>query len=305
MFASLASAARRFLSPRKSAASPAPVARPAVERLEEREQMSVTYHGGGVLTHVKVEAVYLGDYWTKTPAGRSLAQSMDRFLSYVTHSSYMTMLGEYGVGTGSYARNDFVAQHFAAGSVVSDASLRGLITREISARRLDAKTNESLYFVFTPPGVHVRDRDGHLDSDRRYGFGGYHDDDGRGLYYSPVLVPGGGQSASAALPGLTVVSSHELAEAVTDPRVSTRPSWYDDGKLVEIADLAESAPSGRLNGYVVAPVWSQKYRRVVYPAGSTVLRRAAAAPQDAGTAALPVNAAARADAAFLARGRFA
>src|SRR5690242_8001964 len=81
--------------------------RPEIERLEAREVMSVTLHGGPVIPHVQAQSVYYGQAWT-APANQTNANQLDGFLTYITGSSYMTQLGEYGVGTGTFGKRDMV-----------------------------------------------------------------------------------------------------------------------------------------------------------------------------------------------------
>jgi hypothetical protein len=43
-------------------------ARPSLEGLEDRDLMSVTPHGGAILPHVEVQALYYGSNWNNDPA---------------------------------------------------------------------------------------------------------------------------------------------------------------------------------------------------------------------------------------------
>src|SRR5207248_11380131 len=75
--------------------------------------------------------------------------------------------------------------------------------------------------------------------------------------------PGGAAHNSslgtAAIDQLTAVSSHELAEAVTDPDVDFgRLGWYDP-RRGEIGDITENNPNAlvRLDGFLVQEVADQ------------------------------------------------
>src|SRR5205085_2632356 len=73
-----------------------------VEPLEDRIVPTITYHGGALLHHVEVQAVYLGSDWTRAsylPQTRSL----DNFVKTLVSGSYMDSLtaAGYGVGRGS------------------------------------------------------------------------------------------------------------------------------------------------------------------------------------------------------------
>src|SRR5262249_19603986 len=77
------------------------------------------------------------------------------------------------------------------------------------------------------------------------------------IRYAVIAYPGGtaGNSSlgTSAVDQLTAVSSHELAEAVTDPDLNyARLGWYDPVRG-EIGDITEDDPRAlvRLNGYLV------------------------------------------------------
>ena len=83
---------------------------------------------------------------------------------------------------------------------------------------------------------------------------------GAAVRYAVVAYPGGAVHNSslgtAPFDQLTAVTSHELAEAVTDPDVNYRTlGWYDPQKG-EIGDITESNPAAlvRLDGYLVQEV---------------------------------------------------
>src|SRR5262249_42214894 len=115
-----------------------------------------------------------------------------------------------------------------------------------------------LYVVYTPPNIHVQAPWG----DSIHDFLGYHSS-----FYFPflgtinyaVVVH---QTGNAALQGydafqqFTKVSSHELAEAVTDPNVGG--GWWDS-QGNEIGDLCNSfADIVAFNGYTVQKEWSNQ-----------------------------------------------
>jgi hypothetical protein len=91
-------------------------------------------------------------------------------------------------------------------------------------------------------------------------FGG-HDAAGHALdiHYAVIAYPGtpnptaGSQGFATNLDQLTAVSSHELAEAVTDPNVNYKQlGWYDDQLNGEIGDLTRKTIE--LNGFLVQEV---------------------------------------------------
>src|SRR5262249_3980811 len=110
-------------------------------------------------------------------------------------------------------------------------------------------------------------------------FLGYHgafagrDASGRGadVRYAVITYPGGAVGNASirslsAVQQLTEVSSHELAEAITDPDVNyKRLGWYDD-RLGEIGDIV-NGQFVTLNGYVVQKE-AGKNDQALSPAGS-------------------------------------
>jgi hypothetical protein len=114
--------------------------------------------------------------------------------------------------------------------------------------------------VYLPPGVSI-------------GPGGYHEDQWR-----ETLQPNGqivlhdfNFAAITWAPGElgnTFTASHELAEAVTDPRVGF--GWFNDaawqrGKFGEVADFADDAQPAHLNGYTVTQLYSDRNGGLVRP----------------------------------------
>jgi len=81
-----------------------------LEALEDRLVMSVTNHGGSILPHVEVNAVFYGSAWATDPTGT--APSAEAYLKgslpAILNSPFMDLLGKagYGVGRGSASAND-------------------------------------------------------------------------------------------------------------------------------------------------------------------------------------------------------
>src|SRR5437879_9177940 len=74
-------------------------ARLQLEGLEERQVMSVTYHGGATLPNVEVQGVYYGDDWSDNSTLYSQTGHLEGFLGNIVQSPYMDMLNaDYGVG---------------------------------------------------------------------------------------------------------------------------------------------------------------------------------------------------------------
>jgi hypothetical protein len=301
-------------------------ARPTLETLERRDLLTVPYvhpHGGMVLTHVQVETVYLGSDWQNSAALQQDAQKLNQYLQYLTNSSYMDLLGEYYedlpfvgrvyVGRGSYIGQDYTSDslpRLSSGYVINDAhssdstqgpqgAIENDLAREILNKRVAWPNDwETLYVVYLPPGVgtyfnQANDAVGYhgsffLQTGTNQGLR-----TGDNVNYAVIPYPGQGNAPVSPnltnpFDGQTAVTSHELAEAVTDPyqfvlwpdtmtgfRGGIEGGWYQDPnssfpKGGEIGDFAEGY-FVKLCGYVVQDEWSASHTAIYQPSGATPL----------------------------------
>jgi hypothetical protein len=233
---------------------PAP---PMLEQLEDRQLLSVTLHSpyAPMLANVEVDPIFYGSQWYTDPQLQAQANQLDGFLNFITQSSYMDMLSEYStnyyqIGRGSLENGMFITDQLPG--QISDGQIQNMIDYVLHANWLAPPDGNRLYFVFTAPGVSVA-RGGEIGPGPG-GFLGYHDsfsDAQFGTAYYAVVT-------YTAIPGfnafqtMTECSSHELAEAVTDPDLQT--GWFDGDASHEIGDLANLV-LGVQNGYVVQAEW--------------------------------------------------
>jgi hypothetical protein len=242
-------------------------ARLAVEMLESRRLLSVTFHGGPLLDHVQVQTVYDGPAWGSTATLQDQANQLDQFVTYLVDSPYMDVLHQYNVGHGTFVNHDIVAAGPVAGSTVDDTQIQQTLAAEIKAGNLHAPNGETLYIVYTPPRVVVTD--GVTDS--VHDFAGYHsaftDASGQTIYYAVIANPIGNSPDQFlnVFQQLTDTTSHELVEGATDP--DTLTGWFDGtaGNQGEIGDLA-NGQYGEINGYTVTFVWSNANNAAILPA---------------------------------------
>ncbi len=210
----------------------------------------------------------------------------------------MDILSEYYTTGPTFDPTHVVRGHFVGGWIanantgaqVTDQSIRDYLVGSLNNHALPSLDNfENLWVVFTPPGVGV--------DQATNGILGYHSwlynpqgaPDSQVEYvihYAVIPYPGGG---NGMVPGLTdpfqtqtVVLSHELSEAVTDPDgiwgssgIQQGSGWHGTSPHTEIGDLAEGY-YGLFNGYVVQAEWSNANNNVVLPAGSTWLTQGGA-----------------------------
>jgi hypothetical protein len=242
---------------------PVSVVAAQVEQLESRALLTVTYHGGALLPHVEAQAVYLGSDWQNNSSLQTQTGQVDTYLATLVNSPYMDMMTNAGYnvgrGTASAGSVDNIALNKTTG--ITDAQIQADIQAMITAGKLQAPDANRLYVVYVEPGVVV-----HLGSDAsNTTFLGYHgafagknaSGTAIDIHYAVIPYPGApnfsasSQGFASNFDEMTAVTSHELAEAVTDPNVNYKAlGWYDDQLNGEIGDLAEGNYAN-LSGYVV------------------------------------------------------
>ena len=134
---------------------------------------------------------------------------------------------------------------------VTDAQVQAALQGWIAVNQVPATTSNTLYFIFLPPGV-VSEL-GSAQSCVAGGYCGYHNEVGA-VYYAviPFVNCNGCTFPGQFLDTLTEVSSHELAEAITDPALN---AWFDPATGDEIGDIC-NRQTVRLGGYLVQTEWS-------------------------------------------------
>jgi hypothetical protein len=254
-------------------------AKPGIETLEDRNLMAVTYHGGALLPNVEVQALYYGSDWTYNSTYYNQAAYLDGFLNNVVHGPYMDMLGKagYGVGHGSFTSGRFDGVNIDKTKFLTDGQLRTDLQTWISAGLLSTPDANRLYVLFVEDNVAVSN--GSETSQKN--FLGYHGafagKDALGhaadIHYAVIPYPGGSigngsLSWLSTLGTLTEVTSHELAEAVTDPNVNYKSlGWYDTTNNGEVGDIVVGQ-TVFLDGYAVQRI-ADKNDQAMTPAGAT------------------------------------
>ena len=249
------SPASRILSrkPPKRGGRPAATVRPRLELLEDRVVPALMYHGGPILSSVQAQAVYLGSGWSASPIPTS---QFDAFLGTTVKGAtpYLKMLnadGFYGV-TGSGSTLAGVADNVVVSSDLTDAAIQTDLSTAIAGgvSGLQQPGANTLYFVFVQPGTVVDFGNGQTSVNT---FLAYHSSflyNGGEVAYAVVPYHGSAGNAQDlwlnSFDSMTVASSHELAEAITDP---TGYGWYDRSGN-EIGDIVNGS-TVYLNGYAV------------------------------------------------------
>jgi len=215
----------------------------------------LTYRGGSLLASVQVFTFFWGDGWQAEPQA-GLMQQIMQFFDYVVKSPLIDQLGEYGaagnkIGYGADLGATPVAA--ALGPSIDDSAIQAFIQQEIATNQaVPQPTPNSLYFVFTPPGIAIS-----LDgSSSCTTFCGYHNDIEGQIFYAVMPYPdcAGCTGSLSVLDAITSTTSHELCEAITDPIPGQ--GWYDDNNG-EIGDIC-AWQTKQLGDYVVQLEWSNR-----------------------------------------------
>jgi hypothetical protein len=212
----------------------------------------LTYRGGPLLTAVEVFTIFWGPDWQQS----SLVDAVNGFFDFVLGSSLMDQLTEYSVpgqqiGHGTRIGTLTVTSP-APPTSLPDADIQTFVEQQVSAGAAPRPAQNTLYFVFLPSGVTVS-----LGGDSSCStFCGYHDATAEQLHYAVMPYPdcSGCEGGLTLEDALTVTSSHELCEAVTDPVPGQ--GWYDDSNG-EIGDIC-AWQTKQLDGYTVQLEWSNR-----------------------------------------------
>jgi hypothetical protein len=236
-------------------AAPAPDAAPDAGPFVEAPHGSVPQvesAGGAVLATPKVVPIFFtGDSTMQT--------SMEPFLQMLVGSSYWTTTtSEYGVGALQVEPTIVTTDT----PPTTDDALQTWLQSQLDGTHAGWTYDpQTIYAVYLPDGVSLSTPFG----DSCKAFGGYHDETmgagGKIVYALMPRCPGG-------LDSLTVVTSHELIEAATDPHPETDGAYQllDQDHLVweyapggELGDMCEyvgMAEQKLVGDYLVQRTWS-------------------------------------------------
>ncbi len=179
----------------------------------------LTYRNGPILSSVEVFTVFWGAAWQQSPQS-DLANNLNQFFDFILTSALLDQLAEYNVqgmppiGHGKRTGTVTITAPQLRHSV-SDHAIQHMLQQEISTNSsFPQPTQNTLYFVYLPPGVKVVQGGGASCQV----FCGYHNDINGQIFYAVMPYPGcpGCTGNLQAFNALTSTSSHELSEAITD-----------------------------------------------------------------------------------------
>ncbi len=257
----------------------------------------LSYYGGPVISNIHVVVVLWGPGVSPT-----VTNQIGDFYQAITKSTYYDLLSEYatnltpaGGGTGTnqaIGRGDYGGSYTISPSVcasspctLQDSQIESELLSQIGAGnlptpQLDASGNvNTVYMTYFPYGVTIVEQG--ESSCQAGGFCAYHGTttntlNSKHLLYGvlPDFGPGsacyGGCGAGTEFENITSVSSHEMAEAATDPdvgiarQVGSTLAWYDanrndkdgGGEIGDICTAEQAQVSAGGSTYTIQKLWS-------------------------------------------------
>jgi len=242
----------------------------APSQAHPRAASTMEYFGGPVIGTVKVEVVF----WGKNVA-KPTVNGIAPFLKSLADSTFADLLSQYATNltgvNGHKGTNQKIKRGTLLGHVqitpkntsltVSDAAIGSEIVHQITIGKLPRQSPNTLYMIYFPADITIT-----LDgSTSCVAFGGYHEATPgnpakNNIFYGVMPDCGGGFVEQ------TIVTSHEFAEAVTDPIPTpgsnpAYPQAWNTSDGFEIGDLCEGLDATLTSGktaYTVQEVFDKK-----------------------------------------------
>lgn len=179
----------------------------------------VNFLGGPTLKHPKVQPIM----WSADPN----TAWVPTFLTELTQTSYWpTVTQEYGVG--ALATRPLISRPDAIPQTFNDSAALAALTKYLGGTTPAWGTPdpETIYMFVIPPGTAVDQGDGSLCCQDFDGYHSEHTVGGTRIPYAIVCsCPGFDGASISDQQQLTIVTSHELVEAATDPYPGTAPAY--------------------------------------------------------------------------------
>jgi hypothetical protein len=230
----------------------------------------VEFHGGAVISHVKIYAVRYGSGTNLPQVASTTPPSISSFLNGAFHSPYADWLREYDTwneGTGSNQsidRGTFAGLYTISPAAarndanINDTDIRNELNAQIKNGHLPPPDANSLYVLFFRKGQTIHAIGG---TSVNY-FCAYHNGADLNVghtYYAVIPYEANNTGCGTASPfdNLTATVSHEVVESITDPDLS---AWYSDSTGNENADICNQQDTYIQGGdhlsYRVQLIWS-------------------------------------------------
>jgi len=223
-------------------------------------ELPVLDHGSGILTRPRIHTVF----WN-ADAAKAHGQQLAQFSAFLANDNvYRTQLGRYmrGAAFSPLSGSVATAQGNSSPGGVNLTEAGDVISQAISAGFVPSPGQfDELYVLYLPPykKINCESCDALHSSWSWSGFGGP-----RIGYYMLVTTSMTGSGTPDSLDEITLRTSHEYIEAVTDPICG---GWYGGecltyGEIADRCDFLGASPCSRLDAstrtvFQVEPVFSR------------------------------------------------
>jgi hypothetical protein len=205
-------------------------------------------HNGAVIQFVRVYLIFWGSAWASNPPPTPTTGQVTDAVNRILSGGYLTGLSQYrGIGQG-YILGTATVTASNPPNGFTDTNVSNFIKGLISAGTIpdiDAD-NQTLYIVVMPRGTNASNTS--FIGEHTY----YTDTKNSRVRFAWVTNDG-------TLSSVSNITSHEIAEAMTDPEGSSilgDAGTCSGAGWCEIGDVCEST-SGTVNGASVQSYWSQ------------------------------------------------
>jgi len=230
-------------------------------------------HGGKILSSAQFYAVYWNSSVANSTAtslgNANIRNQIANFVGSFNGSPDYTIVQQYTGSNGTIAPtipfSDYVDSK-ATQSIIKDSAIHSYLGNLFQTSKLTAQEN-AIYGIYFPPGMKVQ-LSGSMSCS---GFCGYHSHftyNGIQIKYAvfPYLNCGGCSLAGKTVADmLTIVSSHEIREAATDPGDNNVNAWYDASGYEADDKCAWHNLYQMVSGFWVQPEYSNKDTGCVVP----------------------------------------
>ena len=225
----------------------------------------LSYGNGALIPNVKVVALY----WGTTNNGQyKYKDQLHQYYDAVTNSAYFDWLSEYNSGSYMIGRGELAGEYAdaaapAKATIDETKDLQPWINKLIDGGMIPAPDANTLYFVHLPGSSQVSSGAGGTTCSDNCAYHYFYNKGSAEVRYAVIPDQNSGACSTnqacpiqlPALDRLTIVASHELVEAVTDPNGA---GWIDNNQQCgEIGDICVGQP-GKAAGYTVQLEWSNK-----------------------------------------------
>lgn len=228
----------------------------------------LSYYGGRIISEVKIIPIF----WNERVL---LKDEIDAFYNAIVTGGYLSFFQEYNTFSQNFSLSGLKALAFVDNQTsndVADMDIQRVLEAYFESSLIPTPSANNLYVLHFPPGTTIMDPEGSLSCHVWCGYHYHFRYKHNPVYYVvlPDLAFGtcalGCGSSLDEFDRLSMVASHEFADAITEP--GSQLSWYDM-EHGEVADLCNLQPVqmnlGGTRPYTVQKLWSNLQQECVSP----------------------------------------